>query len=285
MAGRLIALLTDYGYKDPYAGVMKGVIKAINPEAEIVDLTHGISRQDVLEGALALLAARGYFPAGTIFVAVVDPGVGGRRRAVVVETTNYYLVGPDNGVLSLLAEADGIRRAFDVSNSRYRLPAVSGTFHGRDVFAPIAAWISRGVRPEELGVEVDPSSLARLDIGNAEVEGGALRGAIIYVDAYGNLMTNIPARLAKSAGIEVGDQLFVRLQDGRRFECSFVESFSWVRPGELACYENSWGYVELAIFMGNAAEALGLGRGARVEIRRAGKKSPDDEDGRGGVGG
>ncbi|MEM2382688.1 MAG: SAM-dependent chlorinase/fluorinase [Desulfurococcaceae archaeon] len=142
---KLIALMTDFGYKDPYVGVMKGVIKSINSDVEIVDLTHGITRHSVLEAAVNLLVSAKYFPQGTIFVVVVDPGVGSERRALLVETNNYILIGPDNGCLSLLMERDGVKRVFDVSDSQYRLSKISSTFHGRDVFAPIAAWVSRGV--------------------------------------------------------------------------------------------------------------------------------------------
>ncbi|MEM1867647.1 MAG: SAM-dependent chlorinase/fluorinase, partial [Thermosphaera sp.] len=137
----LIVLQTDFGYKDPYVGVMKGVIKSINPQAEILDLTHGVSRHNILEAAVNLLVSAKYFPPNTIFVTVVDPGVGTQRRALVIKTRNYYLVGPDNGVLSLLALKDGIVEAYDISKSPYILPNISSTFHGRDVFAPIAAWL------------------------------------------------------------------------------------------------------------------------------------------------
>jgi len=266
----LIVLVTDFGYRDPYVGVMKGVIKSINPGAEVIDLTHGISRHNILEAAVTLLVSARYFPPETIFVTVVDPGVGSERRAVVVETSNYILVGPDNGCLSLLALRDGVKRVFDVSNSKYRLGDVSYTFHGRDVFAPIAAWISLGIPLEEIGVEVDASSLERIVIEPPRLkEAGGVECSVLYIDVYGNVMTNVDREVLREAGFREGEQLYIVTPGGGKHKCTFVKSFSMVKPGELACYVNSWGFLEIAVFMGDASKTMNVSQGSRLTIAPA----------------
>ncbi|MCY0868415.1 MAG: SAM-dependent chlorinase/fluorinase [Desulfurococcus sp.] len=276
MGGRLIVLASDFGYRDPYVGVMKGVIKSINPEAEVVDLTHGITRHSILEAAVILLVSAGYFPRDTIFVVVVDPGVGSSRRAIAVETSNYVLIGPDNGSLSLLALKDGVRRVFDISNSKYRLSSVSHTFHGRDIFAPVAAWISRGVPLEEIGVEVPASSLTVLKLSEPRiVNQDTVEASILYVDVYGNIMTNVDSMLAGRMGFKIGEKLEITVEPDTRGECTYTTSFSLVEPGKLACYMNSWGYLEIAVSMGDASRILGIEAGGRVTIRRLrGSSSP-----------
>lgn len=271
MRSGLIALLTDFGYRDPYVGVMKGVIKSINPAAEIVDLTHGVTRHSIVEAAVVLLVSAKYFPRGTIFVVVVDPGVGSERRALVVETNNYILLGPDNGCLSLLAARDGVKRAFDISNTRFKLRDTSHTFHGRDVFAPVAAWISLGAPLEEVGVEVPAGSLRMLDIEAPRVGGDhSVEGSVIYIDVYGNIMTNIGPAEITEAGFLQGDKLKVVGPTGVTGTCVFTTSFSLVAPGELACYMNSWGYLEVAVNMGDAARMLGVAQGSRIMFAKAG---------------
>ncbi len=265
---KIIALMTDYGYKDPYVGVLKGVIKSINPDAEIIDLTHGVERHNILEATVMLAVSARYFPRNTIFVVVVDPGVGGERKSIVIETNNYILVGPDNGCLSLLAEIDGIKRVFDVSNSRYRLPVVSSTFHGRDIFAPVAAWISRGIPLEEIGVELKPDEIVRMKIEKPRVdlENRVVEASILYIDVYGNIMTNIDESLLQ----QVKPALWSSIQISnysRVYECKYVPSFSWVREGELACYINSWGYFEIAVFKGDASRLLGVRQGERLKLK------------------
>ena len=264
---RIIALATDFGYKDPYVGVMKAVIKSINPEAEIIDLTHGIERHNVLEAAVVIAVSAKYFPTGTIFVVVVDPGVGGPRRAILIETTNYVLIGPDNGCLTLLASIDGVKRVFDISSSKYRLPEVSYTFHGRDVFAPVAAWVSRGVPLEEVGEEIEYGSLVKLSasLPRIHAEKGVIEGEVLYVDVFGNVMTNITVRDLKALSLSYGRTLKIHV-DGKEHCCVFEKSFSVVPVGELACYVNSWGYLEIAINRGNAAEYLNAKAGKQLRV-------------------
>lgn len=265
---RLITILTDYGYRDPYVGVVKGVIKSINPEAEVIDLTHGVERHNILEAAVILAVSSRYFPKSTIFVVVVDPGVGSPRRSVLIETNNYVLIGPDNGCLTLLAEIDGVKRVFDISNSKYRLPEVSYTFHGRDVFAPVAAWISRGIPLEDVGEEISYSELVKLAFEKPIVSklDKSIKASIIYIDVFGNIMTNIssadlytlnPIRGSK-INIETGTSVYT---------CTFEASFSRVPEGELACYINSWGFFEVAVNKGNAAERLGVKHGDKLTVK------------------
>lgn len=265
---KLIALMTDFGYKDPYVGVMKGVIKSINPNAEIVDLTHGITRHSVLEAAVNLLVSAEYFPQGTIFVVVVDPGVGSERRALLIETNNYILIGPDNGCLSLLIERDGVKRAFDISNSRYRLLKISSTFHGRDVFAPIAAWVSRGISLEDIGVEIDVDSIVKVSIEKPmyDLEEGIVIGRVLYIDLYGNVMTNVKADYINLIETKVGSRLNVIVGNSEH-QCIYERSFSRVPCGELACYINSWGFLEVAVNMGDASQFLKVKLGDKISFK------------------
>ncbi len=258
-----IVLITDFGLKDPYVGVMKGVIKTINPEAQIIDLTHNVRKFDINAAAVILLVSAKYFPRGSIFTCVVDPGVGSSRRAILIVTKNYYLVGPDNGCLSLLAEEDGVIGVYDISRSPYRLPRVSGTFHGRDVFAPIAAWLSRGLKPEQLGEPID--DYVKLDIQKPRVSGNIIEGMIIYIDHFGNIMSNISRELIEKVGIRLGDTINVLL-GSRGFKCPYVRSFSNVPEGEVACYINSWGYFEIGINKSSAAELLKVETGEKIKI-------------------
>ncbi len=262
---RLIVLLTDFGYRDPYVGVMKGVIKKINPHAEIIDLTHGISRQNVLEAAVILLVSRRYFPEKTIFVCVVDPGVGTSRRAIVMETKHYTYVGPDNGCLALAAEDDGIVGIYDVSESEFTLKNKSYTFHGRDVFAPIAAYLSLGYPPESLGYRVD--KYVRIDVPSPQIRGEALEGRIVYIDVFGNAMTNIYRDLLEKTGITYGDVLNI-LHGAKTLTCKFVPSFGYVEHGETACYINSWGYLEIGVNHGNASQKHGLRQLDKIVVEK-----------------
>ena len=258
-----VVLITDFGLRDPYVGVMKGVIKSINPGAEIIDLTHNVRKFDINAAAVILFVSAKYFPKGTIFTCVVDPGVGSSRRAILIVTRNYYLVGPDNGCLSLLAKEDGVIGVYDVSESPFRLPEVSGTFHGRDIFAPIAAWLSRGIKPEQLGRPIN--EYVEIDIPAPMIRGNSVEGRIIYIDHFGNIMSNIKKELVEKIGVKIGDKINVIL-GSRGFECPYVRSFSNVPEGEVACYINSWGYFEIGINKSSAADILKVETGEKVKI-------------------
>lgn len=267
MSRRPIVLLTDFGYRDPYVGVMKGVIKTINPYAEIIDLTHNIRRQDVLEAAVVLLVSAKYFPVDTIFTCVVDPGVGSGRRAILIKTRNYYLVGPDNGCLSLLAKKDDIVNVYDVSDSEFTLKDKSWTFHGRDLFAPISAYLSLGYPPERLGVEVSKDSIKYIELEDPRILDDGLEARVLYIDVFGNIMLNIEEKTVESLGIGFGEELTITIGE-KTIDCRFVKTFSQVREKDFACYINSWGYFEIAIYMGNASQELGVSPGDTVLIKR-----------------
>ncbi|MCD6300795.1 MAG: S-adenosyl-l-methionine hydroxide adenosyltransferase family protein [Staphylothermus sp.] len=252
MAGNLIVLMTDFGFKDPYVGVMKGVIKSINPSAEIIDLTHEVRRQDVYQATIMLYVSTQYFPRNTIFVSVIDPGVGSSRRALLIKTRNYYFIGPDNGSLYPAASRDGIVSVYDISNSKFRLHRVSYTFHGRDIFAPIAAWLSLGIPPEVLGEKMPIESLAKITISEPKIDRDKIIGEAIYIDIFGNIMTNIKEDLITNK-VKYGTELRIEIYD-KLITCKYVPSFSYVNEGETACYINSWGYFEIAINKGNVAE-------------------------------
>jgi len=264
MYGNLIVLLTDFGHKDPYVGVMKGVIKSINPFAEIIDLTHEVRRQDVYQAAIILYVTMHYFPRNTIFVSVVDPGVGSSRRALLIKTKNYFFIGPDNGSLYPAATTDGIISVYDISNSKYRLYRVSHTFHGRDIFAPIAAWLSLGIPPEVLGEKIPVENIVKINISGPEIAKDKIIGKAIYIDIFGNIMTNIKEELLANK-IKHGSELHVKTND-KTITCKYVPSFSHVKTGETACYINSWGYFEIAINKGNAAEKYNIKIGDKITI-------------------
>jgi S-adenosylmethionine hydrolase len=257
----IITLTTDFGLRDPFVGIMKGVLLSICPTARLVDLTHEIEPQDVLGGGLALEAALPFFPDGTVHLAVVDPGVGTTRRPIAVRGRGHYLVGPDNGVLML-----GLRgarwTAVELAAPEYRLAEVSRTFHGRDVFAPAAAYLAAGVPIERLGPAVADPVL--LSIPGSRLEAGVLVGEVLDVDRFGNLLTSIDAaRLAEIPGagpptVEVAGQPIGGL----------VDAYADGTAGRPAVIVGSTGRLEVFLRCGNARLTLGAGRGAPVRVRR-----------------
>jgi len=263
----LIVLLTDFGYRDPYVGVMKGVIKSINPSVEIIDLTHGITRHDVVEAAVTLMVSAKYFPRNTIFVCVVDPGVGSERKALLIKTRNYYLVGPDNGCLTLLAENDGVESVYDVSETPFSLRERSFTFHGRDLFAPVAAYLSLGYSPSTLGREISYEHVVKISIPKPLISGNTVEASVLYIDTYGNIMTNLTRELTDKLGLQLSEPLTIKTAS-KTVKCRFVKSFSHVAEGEYACYINSWGFFEIAINKGDAARELGVNRGDKIVMLR-----------------
>ncbi len=185
----LIALLTDFGYKDSFVGTVKGVIKSINPSVDIIDITHGISSFNILEGALALKASYKYFPKYTIFTVVVDPGVGSERKAVVVKTKNYIFIAPDNGVLSLALQEENIEKIVEIENQEFLLKSDNNTFHGRDIFAPVAAYISRGVDISLFGRQIN--KINEINLPKVIKKNGEIIGQILMFDKFGNAITNL----------------------------------------------------------------------------------------------
>lgn len=261
----LITLTTDFGLVDTYVGAMKGVILNIAPDAAIVDICHEIPPQDVMAGALALESAAGYFPEGTLHVAVVDPGVGGERAAVAVEARRYTYVGPDNGLFTLILRRDPVLRAVRLTNPAYRRHPVSATFHGRDVFAPAAAYLAQGVRLEELGEPV--GALVSLNIPEPAESGGELTGQVLHVDRFGNLVTSVTADTwgRRSGGL---DPSAVRVQVGGVGVGPIRSTYVDVAPGEPVAYFGSGGRLEIGVRNGSAAATLDAARGSAFTIRR-----------------
>ncbi len=255
----LITLLTDFGLSDPFVGIMKGVILGIHPECRLVDLTHDVPPQQIVSGALLLRTAVPFFAAGTIHVAVVDPEVGSDRHALIVETEKALLLGPDNGLLTLAAEALGVRRIFAIEAGPYTLAAISDTFHGRDVFAAVAAHLARGVTPEQCGRQID--ALQKLDVPVPNVEGSWIEGKIVHVDHFGNLITNISSDLIARFS---APSLSVTL--GTTHIRGLVTSYSAVPVGAPLAIVGSWGTLEVAIRNGNAAQVLATKSGSPVSV-------------------
>jgi S-adenosylmethionine hydrolase len=258
-----IALLTDFGLRDGYVGVMKGVIATIAPTTQVIDITHEVEPQQVAAGAWLLSTAYRYFPTGTIFVCVVDPGVGSQRRALALQAGAWFFVGPDNGLFSYVLEEQPLHLAVALEHPAYRLPEVSTTFHGRDIFAPAGAHLARGLALEELGPQIEPSTLQRLASPRAQRQGQQISASIIYVDHFGNLITSIPLSLVPDLFSAPQAQLVFpqrNLLITRRQRFFAGEA----GPQEPFIYSDSSGQVAVAIRNGNAAATLGIGVGEPV---------------------
>lgn len=284
---RVITLLTDFGNQDAYVGIMKGVIAGINPFANIVDICHSIPPQDVFNGAYLLYTSYKYFPRKTIHVAVVDPGVGSRRDVVCVETKDYFFLVPDNGILSFIVQEERPKSIIRVTNSKYFLPSPSNTFHGRDVFAPVAAHLSLGVKPQQLGIKIN--QLEQLDIPKpVQKKAGRVEGQIIYIDRFGNLITNITKEyLVKGTG---GQKPEVRSMKPDAFEkiskekilskydtiettigkkriVGLSKTYTDAKPGEPLVLIGSAGFLEVSINQGNAQKYFKVDKGNKVIIK------------------
>jgi S-adenosylmethionine hydrolase len=262
----LVTFLTDFGLEDDFVGTCHGVMKRIAPELEIIDITHGIEPQGVLQGALVLANTVPYFPEG-IHLAVVDPGVGSERRSVALRGGDGRLfVGPDNGLLVPAAEKlGGIKTAHELTNREYALEPVSATFHGRDIFAPAAAHLAKGVAIEEFGPEVEPASLKRLTIPQADVGDRRIRARCLYVDRFGNMQLNLTRKDLERLGIEPGRQLELELATERYYAVA-ARTFADARAGEIILYEDAYENMAIAISGGSAAETLSARPGADVRI-------------------
>ena len=262
MPGKLnpiITLTTDFGTADWFVGVMKGVVSGLSPTAQIIDVTHEIPAGDVKAGAFALMAGYHFFPKGSVHVVVVDPGVGSQRRAIAVETKDYFFIGPDNGVLSWALRGEQVRKIVALKNDAYFLKPVSRTFHGRDIFAPVAAQLSRGVSLRKLGPEL--ADFQRLNWPEPVSSSRAVVGEVLYVDRFGNALTNIDAELLKALGSR---NLQVRM--GRRPMFPVADYYQAVRHGKPVAVPGSSGFLEIAINGGSAARRLGLKTGVKVKV-------------------
>ena len=260
-----ITFTSDYGLEDHFVGVCHGVMARVAPRARVLDVSHAVAAQDVRQGALVLEQAVPYLPRA-VHLAVVDPGVGSGRGMVAVQAGGQALVGPDNGLLVWAAEAlGGVERAHALANPAYRLDPVSRTFSGRDVFAPAAAHLAAGVDPAELGPEVDPAGLVRLERAAPQVGAGRVGGSVVAVDHFGNLALDLRRRDLERAGVAAGDPVEVRV-GGRAHQAVQAETFASVPAGDLLLHEDSFGSLAVAVNRGRAADRLGAGPGDPVEV-------------------
>jgi hypothetical protein len=264
---RPITFLSDYGYEDEFAGVCRAVISQIAPGAPLIDLSHGIARQDVRQGAIVLANALPSCPPG-VHLAVVDPGVGSPRRAVAVAAAEgRFLVGPDNGLLSrALDRLGGALDAVELSRSPFRLEPVSATFHGRDLFAPVAAHLALGARLEEAGESIDPASLTTLDLPAPTIGPDEIVAHAIHVDGYGNVTLDLDSSMLADGPLRPGDPLQVRAPDGR-FDAIWARTFADVDPADVLLFEDSSGALALAVSGGSAAGLMDLQPDREVKLR------------------
>jgi S-adenosyl-L-methionine hydrolase (adenosine-forming) len=263
----VITFLSDFGLADDFVGTCHGVIKRIAPEADVIDITHGIEPQSVLQGALVLASTLPYMPEG-VHLAVVDPDVGTPRRALALRTGDgRLLVGPDNGLLVPAAErVGGVAAAYEITNREYALEPVSATFHGRDIFAPASAHLTNGLDPAELGPPLDADSLVRLEIPQPEIGERRIRARCLYVDRFGNIQLNLHADQLERLGIVPGRRIEVELAMDR-FYALAARAFAEAPPGEIILYEDAYRNIALAISRGNAAETFGVRAGTEVRLR------------------
>ena len=267
----VITLMTDYGIADEFAGVLHGVIARICPAARVLDITHGIVRHDIRGGAAVLAQSLAFMPAG-VHVAVVDPTVGGDRRAVALELADgRILVGPDNGLLWPAAQAGGgVVRAVEISHSRWCLEPVAATFHGRDIFAPVAAHLAAGGPIEQAGDPLDPSLLITLETPRAWTEGGAVVATVHNADRFGNVQLGAVRDDLAGLTVALGDRLRISLPSGEIHLCTYARTFSDVEEGGLILFEDSWRRLAIGFNRGSAATRLGLRSGDQVRISAVG---------------
>jgi S-adenosylmethionine hydrolase len=265
MSPPVVALLTDFGLRDPYVGMLRGVIAGIAPDARILDVTHTVPAHDVREGAFDLFIGMRFFPTHTVFCCVVDPGVGGDRRAVAVRLSLdggvvYDLVGPDNGLFTGALQLGRVTAAALLDDPAYHLPVVSSTFHGRDVFAPVAAHLAAGADPREIGSPIDPASLVTLEWRRPRTSERGWEADIVHADQFGNLITNLPSA---SLGGDLG-RWRVYLDD---FEIGLIHrSFSDVAVGRPLAYVGSSGLLEIAVRNGRASDILSVDGATVVRV-------------------
>lgn len=253
----VITLTTDFGYKDPFVGEMKGVILSINPSVRFVDLTHGIEPHNIKEGAFVIGSGFKHFPSGSIHIAVVDPGVGSERRCIILEGGGHYFVGPDNGIFSHVISFLQDVKVISITNEKYVLSKDSPTFQGRDVFSPVAAWLSRGIAPEELGIVIN--DYKRFEIPLPKMDGNMILGEVVYIDRFGNAVSNI--RKEHLYGFR---GQFCAEIDGKVIQS--VRNYSQAADDSLYCLINSSGYLELFVNMSSASMLFGIRNGKKVTV-------------------
>lgn len=264
----LIVTLTDYGTDSIYVGILKGAIYSKFPGARVDSITNAVPPYDIVGGAHLLAEAAGVYPPGTVFLCVVDPGVGTPRKAIAIETNaGHYFVGPDNGLMALAVEQEGVREVRECTNRKlWRAETTSTVFHGRDIFGPVAASLASGVPFEDVGEKLD--TWERLDAPRARVENGTIHGAVVRSDPYGNLVTNIRGQMLEQIGAKRGDMLSVTIGESS-FTAPWLETYAKAPQGAKLVVVQSSGFVECAINKGDLATALGAGTRAEVTIKKA----------------
>jgi len=260
MSKPIITLLTDFGTKDHYVASMKGVILNINPQCLLIDITHQVNPHDIEEGDFILASTYSYFPKGSIHLAVVDPGVGGIRKPILLVTQNYFFVGPDNGLFTLVAQREKVKQVVALTKKKYFLSEVSSTFHGRDIFAPVAAHLSLGIKPNAFGYETN--SLKELGFQKPVIKEGKLLGEVLHIDAFGNLVSNIDeGKLFRF----IQSRPFV-IRAGRKTIRGLKKGYWEGKRGEPIALLGSAGFLEVSVREGNAQKMLGVKKGDPITV-------------------
>ncbi len=257
----MITLLTDFGTADYFVPAVKGVLLSLNPQATIIDITHEIPAQDIQAGAFTLGICYHNFPAGTVHLAVIDPGVGSVRRPIIVAAGKHFFVGPDNGIFSYIYQREKSVRVFQVSKTEFFRSGSSSTFHGRDVFAPIAAWLSKGLTPEIFGAEIN--DYIRLNLPRPQISNRDITGEIIHLDHFGNCITNLTENELKLSQVNSTTQMIIGEQRVDSFGTHFAQHSG---TKNLFAYMGSAGYWEVALWQDSAAKKFGFTRGTQVKF-------------------
>lgn len=267
MQQTIITLLSDFGLKDPYVAEMKAIILSKCPEAKIVDISHEIDKFNIRMGVFVLASATPYFPKGTIHVVVVDPGVGTKRRPIIVETEYGYFVGPDNGVLLLAALKDGVRHVYVIENPLYMLLKVSNTFHGRDIFASVAAHLAAGVNASQFGKEI--RDYVEPNFTKPRFQENTVFGEVLHIDSFGNIITNISSKIFKKLGVRESESIWIKL--GKKTTAlKLCSAYGDVSPSGALAVVGSHGFLEISVNQSNAAKRFKTKTGDLIRVQRRG---------------
>ncbi|MFB0561712.1 MAG: S-adenosyl-l-methionine hydroxide adenosyltransferase family protein [Candidatus Lokiarchaeia archaeon] len=263
---RVIALLTDFGLKESSVAAMKGTILSICPEAQIVDISHEIPLFNVRHGAFVLASAATHFPKSTIFVGVVDPGVGTERRGIVIETPRFLAVGPDNGLFSIFMDREEVKNVYEIKNKELMLEQKTHTFHGLTIFSPVAAHLANGVEPRLVGPKI--KNYIRWSIPKSIIKQRSILGEIIHIDQFGNGITNITKIDLKKINATYDTNIKIKT-GGKKITSPFTRAYGFAKTGEYVCVIGSYNFLEISINQGNAAKKLGLKVGNKIRVESA----------------